>query len=55
MIRSVALPDQTLVPALGQGTWRMGEDARREPQEIAAIRAGVEDGLGLCQTKCTTR
>ena len=24
----VTLPDGTRVPALGQGTWRMGEDAR---------------------------
>jgi diketogulonate reductase-like aldo/keto reductase len=50
MIRSVALADQTHVPALGQGTWRMGEDARRQAQEIAAIRAGVDEGLTLIDT-----
>ena len=29
MIRSVALADETRVPALGQGAWRMGEDSQR--------------------------
>ena len=50
MIRSVPLPDQTLVPALGQGTWRMGEDARRRKQEIAALRSGVDLGMTLIDT-----
>src|ERR1700761_1360318 len=50
MTRSVTLPDQTTVPALGQGTWRMGEDARLRKQEIAALRAGVDLGLTLIDT-----
>ncbi len=50
MIRSVTLPDQTSVPALGQGTWRMGEDARRHKEEITAIRAGVDLGMTLIDT-----
>jgi diketogulonate reductase-like aldo/keto reductase len=50
MIRSVTLPDQTLVPALGQGTWRMGEDARLRKQEIASLRAGIELGMTLIDT-----
>src|ERR1700677_1019182 len=50
MTRLVTLPDQTTVPALGQGTWRMGEDARLRKQEIASLRAGVELGLSLIDT-----
>lgn len=50
MIRTVSLPDQTSVPALGQGTWRMGEDARLRQQEISALRAGIEQGMTLIDT-----
>ncbi len=50
MMRSVTLPDQTHVPALGQGTWRMGEDARLRKQEIATLRAGVDLGMRLIDT-----
>ncbi len=50
MMRSVTLPDQTPVPALGQGTWRMGEDARLRAQEIAALRAGLDLGMTLIDT-----
>ena len=50
MIRTVALPDQTEVAALGQGTWRMGEEPARRRQEIAALRAGVGLGLTLIDT-----
>jgi diketogulonate reductase-like aldo/keto reductase len=50
MIRTVTLPDKTLVPALGQGTWRMGEDASRRGREIAALRTGIEVGMTLIDT-----
>jgi len=50
MILTVNLPDQTPVPALGQGTWRMGEDPRRRAEEIAAVRAGIDLGLTLIDT-----
>ncbi|GGE94630.1 hypothetical protein GCM10011404_29640 [Sphingomonas prati] len=49
-MKTVALPDGTRVPALGQGTWMMAEDARRRPQEIAALRAGIDCGLTLIDT-----
>jgi diketogulonate reductase-like aldo/keto reductase len=49
-IPSVRLPDGSLVPALGQGTWRMGESASRRAAEIAALRRGVELGLTLIDT-----
>lgn len=38
------------VPALGQGTWRLGEDRRAKAQEAAAIRDGVARGLALIDT-----
>ena len=50
MTRSVTLPDQTTVSALGQGTWRMGEDARLRKQEITALRAGIDLGMTLIDT-----
>ncbi len=39
-----------MVPCLGQGTWRMGEDSSRRQDEIAALRRGVELGLSLIDT-----
>jgi diketogulonate reductase-like aldo/keto reductase len=50
MMRIVTLPDQSEVPALGQGTWRLGEDSRRRKQEIDALRAGIELGMTLIDT-----
>jgi diketogulonate reductase-like aldo/keto reductase len=50
MMRAVTLPDHTDVPALGQGTWRMGEDPRQRNQEIAALRAGIDLGMTLIDT-----
>ena len=50
MIRRVALPDGSDVPTLGQGTWRMGEDARKRQQEGRALRLGVELGMTLIDT-----
>lgn len=39
--------DRTGVPVavIGQGTWRMGEDSRRERQEIEALRLGLDLGM----------
>ena len=50
MLRKVAFPDGSDVPALGQGTWRMGEDARRREAEIRALRCGIELGMSLIDT-----
>jgi diketogulonate reductase-like aldo/keto reductase len=46
----VILPDGTRVPALGQGTWQMGEDRRARAAEVAALRLGIELGLTLIDT-----
>ncbi|GGF56987.1 aldo/keto reductase [Azorhizobium oxalatiphilum] len=50
MTKSVTLPGGEQVPALGQGTWFMGEQAGKRADEIAALRAGIELGLTLVDT-----
>lgn len=49
-MRSVRFPDGQTVPALGQGTWRMGEDPSRRRGETVAIRAGVDLGMTVIDT-----
>jgi diketogulonate reductase-like aldo/keto reductase len=49
-MRDIRFPDGTVVPALGQGTWMMAEDADRRAAEIAALRAGVDLGMSLIDT-----
>jgi diketogulonate reductase-like aldo/keto reductase len=38
------------VPALGQGTWNMGDDPARRHEELEALRLGVELGMTLIDT-----
>jgi len=49
-MQHVRLPDGTEVPALGQGTWNMGEGQRPRAEEIAALRLGLDLGLTLIDT-----
>jgi len=46
----VTLRDGARVPALGFGTWRMGESARRRAAEVAAVRLAVDLGMTLVDT-----
>lgn len=48
-MRTVTMSDQEL-PAIGQGTWYLGEGRAPRDQEIAALRAGVEAGMTLVDT-----
>ena len=50
MNQTVLLPTSEAVPALGQGTWQMAEDASRRTQEINALRLGLELGMTLIDT-----
>lgn len=50
MTATVTLPDGTAVPALGQGTWHMGEDAAARDAEVYALQAGIDRGLTLIDT-----
>src|SRR5207248_10702287 len=38
------------VPALGQGTWHMGENRRHAAEEAAALRLGIDLGMTLIDT-----
>lgn len=49
-MKAVTLPSGEMVPALGQGTWMMGERQECRADEIAALRAGVEIGMTLIDT-----
>jgi diketogulonate reductase-like aldo/keto reductase len=49
-MKTVLLPDGEKVPALGQGTWMMGERHDRRAAEIAALRMGVDLGMTLIDT-----
>jgi diketogulonate reductase-like aldo/keto reductase len=49
-MRTVELPDGRGIPALGQGTWHMGESKRARAGEVAALRLGIELGMSLIDT-----
>jgi diketogulonate reductase-like aldo/keto reductase len=49
-MRTVRLPDGTEIPALGQGTWHMGEQGRAAKAEIAALKLGIDLGVTLIDT-----
>jgi diketogulonate reductase-like aldo/keto reductase len=49
-MRTVALPSGETVPALGMGTWRMGENRTTRAEEIEALRLGLELGITLIDT-----
>jgi len=49
-IPRVALADGATVPALGLGTWKMGERPERRDAEVAALRHGFDLGLTLVDT-----
>lgn len=49
-IGSVTLPDGETVPALGQGTWKMGEQRSRRADEVRALQLGIELGMTLIDT-----
>jgi diketogulonate reductase-like aldo/keto reductase len=49
-MRTIAFPDGKGVPALGQGTWRMGENAQAYKDEVTALRLGIDLGMTLIDT-----
>jgi diketogulonate reductase-like aldo/keto reductase len=49
-MRTVQLPSGETIPALGQGTWRMGENPRKRDEELRALRLGLDLGLTLIDT-----
>ena len=50
-MKTIQFSDGTKVPVLGQGTWKFGEGERDEAEEVMALRAGVELGMTLIDSK----
>jgi diketogulonate reductase-like aldo/keto reductase len=49
-IPNVAFSDGTSVPALGLGTWNMGEHAKAAPIEVESLKRGLDLGMTLVDT-----
>lgn len=49
-MKTTTLPCGETLPVLGQGTWRMGEDARRRIEEANALKLGLDLGVTLIDT-----
>jgi diketogulonate reductase-like aldo/keto reductase len=49
-VPTTILPSGIHIPTFGLGTWRMGEDARRRAQEVAALKHGLGRGVTLIDT-----
>jgi diketogulonate reductase-like aldo/keto reductase len=49
-MKTVTLPGGERVPALGQGTWNMGDTRARRADELATLRRGIDLGLTLIDT-----
>src|SRR3954468_15613126 len=49
-MRAVTLPDGTAAPALGMGTWYLGEDPDSHDIQLDALRTGLDVGLTLIDT-----
>jgi diketogulonate reductase-like aldo/keto reductase len=46
----ITLKTGETIPALGLGTWHMGENGRTHTDEVAALRLGLDLGLSLIDT-----
>ncbi|HYP71610.1 MAG TPA: aldo/keto reductase, partial [Variovorax sp.] len=49
-MKTLELRGPASMPALGMGTWRMGEDRGQHASELAALRAGIAMGYRLIDT-----
>lgn len=49
-IGTIALTAGESVPALGQGTWKMGEQRSRRADEVRALQLGLDLGMTLIDT-----
>lgn len=49
-MKQARLPDGERIPALGLGTWRMGESRAGRSDEVAVLRQGLDLGLTLIDT-----
>ena len=49
-MRAIPLPDGSLFPCLGLGTWRLGESTAQRSTDVAAVRQALEIGYRLIDT-----
>jgi len=49
-MRTVKLPSGAVIPALGQGTWKMGDSGKTRAQEVNALKLGMDLGMTLIDT-----
>jgi diketogulonate reductase-like aldo/keto reductase len=49
-MRTCRLADGVTIPVVGQGTWRMGDDASARSREVAALRLGLDLGMTVIDT-----
>ena len=49
-MKHVCLPSGEQVPALGMGTWMIGEDRSTRAEEIATLQRGIDLGMTLIDT-----
>lgn len=49
-MKTVRLPSGQDVPALGMGTWNVGDDPATREEEIATLRAGLDLGMTVIDT-----
>ena len=51
MKHTVTLSNGATAPALGQGTWYLGDAPETYAREVDALRAGIEAGMTLIDTR----
>jgi diketogulonate reductase-like aldo/keto reductase len=49
-MKMIALPSGQTIPALGMGTWQMGESSGQHQREVSALRHGIDLGMTLIDT-----
>jgi diketogulonate reductase-like aldo/keto reductase len=49
-MKTITFPNGQAVPALGFGTWKMGEDVRRRSGELAALKSAIDLGMTFIDT-----
>ncbi|EJL89117.1 aldo/keto reductase [Pantoea sp. GM01] len=49
-MKTIKFNGESALPAIGQGTWYMGENAAQRGQEVAALQAGLDHGLKVIDT-----
>lgn len=49
-MQKITLKNQSQIPLLGQGTWKMGDAPHQAKEEIAALQEGIRLGMTLLDT-----